>query len=45
MDFRLWEVFEVLEDEEYVDEEEDIFGEFIKDGYEVDRDEWDRFGE
>jgi protein LTV1 len=34
-----------LEDEEYVDDEEDIFGELTKDGYEVDRDEWERLGE
>ncbi|WPG98165.1 protein ltv1 [Acrodontium crateriforme] len=45
MDPRLREVLEALEDEEYVDEEEDIFGELTKDGYEVEREEWDRLGE
>ncbi|KAH9830065.1 low-temperature viability protein ltv1 [Teratosphaeria destructans] len=45
MDPRLREVLEALEDEEYVDDEDDIFGELTKDGYEVDRDEWDRLGE
>ncbi|KAK5742681.1 Protein ltv1 [Elasticomyces elasticus] len=45
VDPRLREVLEALEDEEYVDDEEDIFGELTQDGYEVDRDEWDRLGE
>lgn len=45
MDPRLREVLEALEDEEYVDEEEDIFGELTRDGYEVERDEWERLGE
>jgi len=45
MDPRLREVLEALEDEEYVDDEEDIFAELTGDGYEVDRDEWDRLGE
>lgn len=35
MDPRLREVLEALEDEEYVDEEDDIFGELTGDGYEV----------
>lgn len=45
MDPRLREVLEALEDEEYVDDEEDIFAELTKEGYEVDRDEWDLYGE
>lgn len=45
MDPRLREVLEALEDEEYVDEEDDIFGELTKDGYEVEIDEWERLGE
>jgi protein LTV1 len=45
MDPRLREVLEALEDEEYVDDEEDIFAELTKDGYEVDKDEWDMYGE
>ena len=47
MDPRLREVLEALEDEEYVDDDEDddIFGELTKDGYEVEKDEWDRLGE
>jgi protein LTV1 len=50
MDMRLREVLEALEDEAYVDdaeegEEGDIFGELTQDGYEVDRDEWERLGE
>ena len=45
MDPRLREVLEALEDEEYVDDEEDVFAELTQDGYEVDRYEWDRLGE
>jgi protein LTV1 len=49
MDMRLREVLEALEDEAYVDEleegEGDIFAELTQDGYEVDRDEWERLGE
>ncbi|EME43124.1 hypothetical protein DOTSEDRAFT_45114 [Dothistroma septosporum NZE10] len=45
MDPRLREVLEALDDEEYVDEEEDIFGELTKDGHEMDRDEWESLGE
>ncbi|CAK3940564.1 low-temperature viability ltv1 [Lecanosticta acicola] len=45
MDPRLREVLEALDDEEYVDDEEDIFAELTLDGYEVERDEWERFGE
>ncbi|SMR59762.1 unnamed protein product [Zymoseptoria tritici ST99CH_3D1] len=45
MDPRLREVLEALEDEEYVDDEEDIFAELTKDGYEVEKDEWDLYGE
>ncbi|CAK1365778.1 Protein LTV1 [Cercospora beticola] len=41
MDPRLREVLEALEDEEYVDDDEDIFGELTRDGYEVERDEWE----
>nr|POE65023.1 protein ltv1 [Quercus suber] len=45
MDPRLREVLEALDDEEYVDDEEDIFGQLTKDGYEVEKDEWDMLGE
>ena len=45
MDPRLREVLEALEDEEYVDEEDDIFGELTRDGYEVEIGEWERLGE
>ncbi|RMX96250.1 hypothetical protein D0868_11287 [Hortaea werneckii] len=45
MDPRLREVLEALDDEEYVDDEEDIFAELTKDGYEVERDEWEHLGE
>ncbi|KAF1823056.1 Low temperature viability protein [Dissoconium aciculare CBS 342.82] len=50
MDMRLREVLEALEDEAYVDELEEgeegnIFAELTQDGYEVDRDEWERLGE
>ncbi|KAK5120038.1 hypothetical protein LTR85_007115 [Meristemomyces frigidus] len=45
MDPRLREVLEALEDEEYVDDEEDIFAELTGDGAEVDEDEWERLGE
>lgn len=45
MDPRLREVLEALEDEEYVDDEEDIFAELTNEGYEVERDEWERLGE
>jgi protein LTV1 len=41
MDPRLREVLEALEDDAYVDDEDDIFGELAKDGYEVDQLEWD----
>lgn len=42
MDPRLREVLEALEDDAYVDDEDDIFGELAKDGAEIDEDE---FGE
>lgn len=45
MDPRLREVLEALEDEEYVDDEEDIFAQLTSDGQEVDKDEWERLGE
>ena len=45
MDPRLREVLEALEDEEYVDDEEDIFAELTRDGREVERDEWEELGE
>lgn len=41
MDPRLREVLEALDDDEYVDDEDDIFGELAHDGQEVDRDEWE----
>ena len=40
MDPRLREVLEALEDEAYVDDEEDFFGEIAKDGQEVSLDEF-----
>lgn len=45
MDPRLREVLEALEDEEYVDDDDDIFAELTKDGHEVEREDWDRLGE
>ncbi|KAK3676549.1 Protein ltv1 [Recurvomyces mirabilis] len=45
MDPRLREVLEALEDEEYVDDDEDLLAELTSDGYEVERDEWERLGE
>lgn len=45
MDPRLREVLEALEDEAYVnDEEEDFFAQLAKDGEEVDRDDWEASG-
>jgi protein LTV1 len=41
MDPRIREVLEALEDEAYVDEDEDIFGELAKDGEEVEEDEFE----
>ncbi|KAH7074628.1 low-temperature viability protein-like protein ltv1 [Paraphoma chrysanthemicola] len=41
MDPRLREVLEALEDDAYVDDEDDIFAELAHDGYEVDQREWD----
>ncbi|KAJ9643042.1 Protein ltv1 [Coniosporium tulheliwenetii] len=41
MDPRLREVLEALEDEAYVDDEDDIFAELAKDGEEVERNEWE----
>ncbi|KAJ4367157.1 Protein ltv1 [Neocucurbitaria cava] len=41
MDPSLREVLEALEDEAYVDDEDDIFAELQQDGYEVDQREWD----
>ncbi|KAF2005359.1 Low temperature viability protein [Amniculicola lignicola CBS 123094] len=41
MDPRLREVLEALEDEAYVDDEDDIFAELGKDGIEVDPREWE----
>ncbi|KAL8951501.1 MAG: hypothetical protein Q9222_002528 [Ikaeria aurantiellina] len=43
MDPRLREVLEALDDEAYVDDEEDLFGELAKDG-EVSRDEFEELG-
>ncbi|GAB7347805.1 hypothetical protein MBLNU459_g5344t1 [Dothideomycetes sp. NU459] len=40
MDPRLREVLEALEDEAYVDDEDDIFAELAADGEEVDQNEW-----
>lgn len=44
MDPRLREVLEALEDEAYVDDEEDIFGEIAKDGREVSLEEFEKAG-
>jgi protein LTV1 len=41
MDPRLREVLEALEDDAYVDDEDDIFAALAEDGYEVDQREWD----
>ncbi|KAF2031416.1 Low temperature viability protein [Setomelanomma holmii] len=40
MDPRLREVLEALEDDAYVDDEDDIFNELAQDGYELDQREW-----
>jgi protein LTV1 len=40
MDPRLREVLEALEDDAYVDDEDDIFAALAEDGYEVDQREW-----
>ena len=42
MDPRLREVLEALEDEAYVDDNDDIFGELAKDGEEVDEEEFEQ---
>jgi len=42
MDPRIREVLEALEDEAYVDDEEDIFGELAKDREEIDEDEFEQ---
>ncbi|KAL6712802.1 Protein ltv1 [Lecanora helva] len=42
MDPRLREVLEALDDEAYVDDEEDIFGELAKDGNEVSLDDFEK---
>ena len=44
MDPRLREVLEALEDEAYVDDEDDVFGELAKDGKEVSLDEFEELG-
>jgi protein LTV1 len=44
MDPRLREVLEALEDEAYVDDEDDIFAELAQDGYEVGQREFDNSG-
>lgn len=46
MDPALREVLEALDDEAYVmDDDEDFFAELTGDGYEVERDEWERMAE
>lgn len=47
MDPEMREALRALDDEEYVDDEDgdDIFGQLVEDGYEVDRDEFERMGE
>jgi protein LTV1 len=42
MDPRLREVLEALEDEAYVEEDDDIFGELAKDGEEIEEDEFEQ---
>lgn len=44
MDPRLREVLEALDDEAYVDDEEDVFGELAKDGEEVSLEEFEDMG-
>ncbi|KAI9723918.1 MAG: hypothetical protein M1828_004037 [Chrysothrix sp. TS-e1954] len=44
MDPRLREVLEALDDEEYVDDEDDTFAELAEEGFEVDQDEWEATG-
>ncbi len=44
MDPRLREVLEALDDEAYVDDEEDLFGELAKDGQEVSLEEFEELG-
>ncbi|OAL50911.1 Low temperature viability protein [Pyrenochaeta sp. DS3sAY3a] len=41
MDPRLREVLEALDDDAYVDDEDDIFNQLAEDGYEIDQREWD----
>ena len=45
MDPELREALRALDDEEYVDDDEDLFGQLVEDGYEIDRDDFERFGE
>ena len=45
MDPELREALRALDDEEYVDDDDDVFGQLVADGYEIDRDEFERFGE
>lgn len=45
MDPRLRETLEALEDEAYVDDEDDFFGDLVAGGREIDQDEWERLGE
>lgn len=45
MDPRLREVLEALEDEAYVDDEDDIFAELAADGEEVDANDWEDSGD
>lgn len=45
MDPRLREVLEALDDEAYVDDEDDIFAELAEDGFEVDQREFETYGD
>ena len=45
MDPRLREALEALDDDAYVDDEDDFFGDLVQDSREVDPDEWERLGE
>ncbi|KAL1582659.1 hypothetical protein WHR41_08776 [Cladosporium halotolerans] len=45
MDPRLRETLEALNDDAYVDDEDDFFGDLVKEGREIEQDEWERLGE
>ena len=45
MDPELREALRALDDEEYVDDDEDLFGQLVEDGCEIDKDEFEHFAE